>query len=196
MRGCGREAAAGSSTNKIAGRAESHFLTCLTISPAPPRSAPPRAPTHLLTTSRTSATGGRARTVQLKTHRSSLTHQGCVRFCSRPVPPTSGLGPASAVPTARRVKFAKEYKDWDITAWRMVLWTDEAIFCISESKGKKVWKSPAASACDPRLTLPLAPCTCRPAPALPLTTATNVSPAPSRSSPPLSAPPCALQPVT
>lgn len=54
---------------------------------------------------------------------------------------------------ARRVKFAKEYKDWDITAWRMVLWTDEAIFCISESKGKKVWKSPAASACDPRLTV-------------------------------------------
>lgn len=53
----------------------------------------------------------------------------------------------------RRVQFAKGHKDWDLVQWHKVLWTDEATFCISESKGTKVWKSPTASACDPRLTV-------------------------------------------
>ncbi|XP_076037556.1 uncharacterized protein LOC143023003 [Oratosquilla oratoria] len=51
----------------------------------------------------------------------------------------------------RRVKFAKDHNDWDLVLWRKFLWTDEVTFCISESKGMKVWKSPIASACDPRL---------------------------------------------
>ncbi|XP_076048050.1 uncharacterized protein LOC143029244 [Oratosquilla oratoria] len=53
----------------------------------------------------------------------------------------------------RRVQFGKDHEDWNLGQWLKVLWNDEASFCISESKGPKVWKSPTASACDPRLTM-------------------------------------------
>lgn len=53
----------------------------------------------------------------------------------------------------RRVQFTRDHKDWDLVQWHKVLWTDEATYCVSESKGTKVWKSRTSSACDPRLTV-------------------------------------------
>ena len=42
---------------------------------------------------------------------------------------------------ARRA-FAKNYKGWGLNEWREVLWSDEASFFVSDSKGKTVWRAP------------------------------------------------------
>lgn len=53
----------------------------------------------------------------------------------------------------RRRDFAKKHKDWDLVDWRKVLWTDEATFSISDTRGTKVWRPPGTSACDPHYTV-------------------------------------------
>ena len=53
----------------------------------------------------------------------------------------------------RRVKFARNYRLWGEGRWQRVLWSDESTFCVSDTKGTRVWKSPSASPCDPRLTV-------------------------------------------
>ena len=44
---------------------------------------------------------------------------------------------------ARR-NFARNYRDWGLNEWREVLWSDEATFFVSDSKGKRVWRAPGA----------------------------------------------------
>lgn len=41
-----------------------------------------------------------------------------------------------------RHAFAKAYKGWGLNEWREVLWSDEATFFVSDTKGKRVWRAP------------------------------------------------------
>ncbi|KAK3895855.1 hypothetical protein Pcinc_000469 [Petrolisthes cinctipes] len=52
----------------------------------------------------------------------------------------------------KRVTFAKKYSSWTLDDWRRVLWTDESTFCVSESKGKKVWRVRDSDPCNPKFT--------------------------------------------
>ncbi|KAK3878046.1 hypothetical protein Pcinc_017260 [Petrolisthes cinctipes] len=36
--------------------------------------------------------------------------------------------------------------------WRKVLWTDESVFRVSDTKGIKVWRHKGSDPCDPRYT--------------------------------------------
>lgn len=41
----------------------------------------------------------------------------------------------------RRVLFAKEHKVWNLESWKMVLWSDEATFRVSDTSGQRVWRA-------------------------------------------------------
>ncbi|MPC35877.1 hypothetical protein E2C01_029314 [Portunus trituberculatus] len=53
----------------------------------------------------------------------------------------------------RRCDFAKNHRDWDLVDWRKVLWTDEATFSISDTRGTEVWCHSGTSTCDPHCTV-------------------------------------------
>jgi len=52
----------------------------------------------------------------------------------------------------KRLAFAKNYSSWTQEDWRKVLWTDESVFRVSDTKGKKVWRRKGSDPCDPRFT--------------------------------------------
>ena len=52
----------------------------------------------------------------------------------------------------KRLAFAKKYSSWTQEDWRKVLWTDESVFRISDTKGMKVWRRKGSDPCDPRYT--------------------------------------------
>ena len=52
----------------------------------------------------------------------------------------------------RCILFAKKYSAWSDEDWSGVLWSDEATFFTSDTKGKKVWRGPGSDPCNPKFT--------------------------------------------
>ena len=52
----------------------------------------------------------------------------------------------------RRILFAKKHSAWSDEDWSGVLWSDEATFFTSDTKGKKVWRGPGSDPCNPKFT--------------------------------------------
>ncbi|MPC94533.1 Transposable element Tc1 transposase [Portunus trituberculatus] len=49
-----------------------------------------------------------------------------------------------------RQVFAKKYLEWPSEKWRSVLWTDESLFVVSNTKGKRVWVRNGVNRDDPK----------------------------------------------
>lgn len=52
----------------------------------------------------------------------------------------------------RRLEFAQKYASWTVNDWRKVLWTDESVFRVSDTKGLRVWRRKGSDSCDPKYT--------------------------------------------
>ncbi|KAK8398103.1 hypothetical protein O3P69_003790 [Scylla paramamosain] len=52
----------------------------------------------------------------------------------------------------KRLAFVQKYSSWTLDEWRRVLWTDEATFRVSDTKGKKVWRRKGSDPHDPKFT--------------------------------------------
>ena len=40
----------------------------------------------------------------------------------------------------KRIEFAQKYASWTVDDWMKVLWTDESVFRVSDTKGLIVWR--------------------------------------------------------
>lgn len=49
-----------------------------------------------------------------------------------------------------RKAFAKKYFEWPLEKWHSVLWTDESLFLVSDTKGKRVWVRKGVNRDDPK----------------------------------------------
>jgi len=49
-----------------------------------------------------------------------------------------------------RKAFAKKYLEWPLEKWRSVLWTDESLFIVGDTKGKRVWVRKGVNRDDPK----------------------------------------------
>ncbi len=58
----------------------------------------------------------------------------------------------SEVHRKKRLAFVQKYSSWTLDEWRRVLWTDEATFRVSDTKGKKVWRRKGSDPHDPKFT--------------------------------------------
>ncbi|KAK8396087.1 hypothetical protein O3P69_005296 [Scylla paramamosain] len=57
----------------------------------------------------------------------------------------------SEVHRKKRLAFVQKYSSWTLDEWRRVLWTDEATFRVSDTKGK-VWRRKGSDPHDPKFT--------------------------------------------
>ncbi|KAK8386152.1 hypothetical protein O3P69_010700 [Scylla paramamosain] len=62
------------------------------------------------------------------------------------------VGAWEAVHRKKRLAFVQKYSSWTLDEWRRVLWTDEATFRVSDTKGKKVWRRKGSDPHDPKFT--------------------------------------------
>lgn len=51
-----------------------------------------------------------------------------------------------------RLIFAKKYKEWDVVKWRSVLWSDEAMFCVTGNPSGRVYRRRGSDPIDPKYT--------------------------------------------
>lgn len=50
----------------------------------------------------------------------------------------------------RRVAFARKYSQWDAARWKHVLWSDEAVFRVTDNSRGNVYRRPGSDRLDPK----------------------------------------------